>query len=356
MRKIISLLAAVLLCTTLLYPQAAVDIPLILSDGINNPMTLYFGLDLTATNGIDPQLGEGDVSGYPLPPQGIFEVRFDLTPYAGTTLHSYKDYRNAPAFPFTGQRQHRLIWQLGYLGSFLSINYNLPDYAIMQIQDELGGIVVNSPNLTDSGTFIIIPPIYAVRVNITYTNALPVELTSFTGKQEGSTVKLNWTTASEINNKGFDVERKTQNSAWDKAAFIEGYGTTTEIHSYSYTDDLSKTAVTYPLFYRLKQIDYDGTVSYSEELKIEAAFTPTDFVLEQNYPNPFNPTTKIRYSVAEEGLVNLSVYDLMGQKAAELKNEVLQRGNYETVFDASSLSSGVYVYKLNAEGKCSAGR
>ena len=275
-------------------------------------------------------------------------MRFDLTPYAGTTLHSYKDYRNAPAFPFTGQRQHRLIWQLGYLGSFLSINYNLPDYAIMQIQDELGGIVVNSPNLTDSGTFIIIPPIFAVRLNITYTNALPVELTSFTGTREGSTVKLNWTTASEINNKGFDVERKSQNSAWDKAAFVEGYGTTTEIHSYSYTDDLSKTAVTYPLFYRLKQIDYDGTVSYSEELEIEAAFAPADFVLEQNYPNPFNPTTSISYSIPEYSYITIKVFDILGNEIETLVNEQKPAGSYEVTWNAVNYPSGIYFYRLQA--------
>jgi hypothetical protein len=134
--------------------------------------------------------------------------------------------------------------------------------------------------------------------NYLFTNlTVPVELTSFTAAVEGKIVHLNWTTASELNNLGFDIERSVisngvRNLIWEKIGFIEGKGTTTEQQSYSYIDGLTLTPnlnLTNTLHYRLKQIDYDGTSVYSDIVEVEFSFVPSEFILYQNYPNPFNP-------------------------------------------------------------------
>ena len=130
-----------------------------------------------------------------------------------------------------------------------------------------------------------------------YDNIVPVELTSFTASvlQNEKAVQLNWTTATETNNSGFEILRgvypansRTQNdNEWNTIGFVPGFGTTTEPKSYSFTDENVSTGI---YKYRLKQIDFDGTFEYSNEIEVEVDFTPKEFVLYQNYPNPFNPT------------------------------------------------------------------
>lgn len=172
---------------------------------------------------------------------------------------------------------------------------------------------------------------------------IPVELTSFTAEAVGNSVKLNWTTASETNNLGFDVER-SQDDQWQKIGFVDGKGTTTEIRNYSFTD---QDVVSGTYAYRLKQIDFDGTVNYSNTVEVELNGI-TSFSLEQNYPNPFNPTTLISYQLPITGFVNLKVFDVLGNEVTTLVNEYKSAGSYEIEFDAGSLSSGVYFYKLQA--------
>jgi hypothetical protein len=160
---------------------------------------------------------------------------------------------------------------------------------------------------------------------------------------------LEWSTATEINNQGFEVQRlisSSQSSAdnWEKIAFVDGHGTTVENQSYSYTDS-KLVAGTYT--YRLKQIDYNGIFEYSNEISVEIAI-PLEYVLEQNYPNPFNPNTLIKYSVRNDGIVTLEVFNLLGEKVAILVNEIQIAGRYEIDFDASDLSSGIYVYSLKS--------
>jgi photosystem II stability/assembly factor-like uncharacterized protein len=175
---------------------------------------------------------------------------------------------------------------------------------------------------------------------------VPVELTSFTSSVSGSNVLLKWQTASELNNMGFEIERASANTLqeWKKVGFVAGSGTTTEIRSYSYLDNNLKTGTYY---YRLKQIDYDGTFNYSDEIEVEVV-VPFNFALEQNYPNPFNPTTIIRYSVPENSLVNIKVYNIIGQEVAELLNEVKSPDRYEINFEAKGLASGIYLVKMQA--------
>ncbi|MDO8548692.1 MAG: T9SS type A sorting domain-containing protein [Ignavibacteria bacterium] len=173
---------------------------------------------------------------------------------------------------------------------------------------------------------------------------IPVELTSFTGSSFDGNVILNWTTATEINNKIFNVERRKENSDFVTVGFVEGKGTTTERQEYSYIDRYV-TAGKY--FYRLKQIDFDGTFEYSNEIEVDAT-TLLSFSLEQNYPNPFNPSTKITYSIPDKSFVTLKVFDPLGREISQLVNEEKEAGKYEIEFDANNLSSGVYFYKIEA--------
>jgi hypothetical protein len=168
MRKLFSTLLFVALYVTLAYGQAAVDIPFTFGDGISLNNQIRIGLDLTATNGIDPALGESDLP--PFPPAGAFEARFDLTPFAGSPLSSYQDYRPAASFPFSGTVEHRIIWQLGTGATGFTIGYNLPPQATIVIQDIITGTIVNSGTLSGSGSYTITFPITAAKMTVTYTN------------------------------------------------------------------------------------------------------------------------------------------------------------------------------------------
>jgi hypothetical protein len=175
---------------------------------------------------------------------------------------------------------------------------------------------------------------------------IPVELMTFTASVTGSSVALNWSTASEINNLGFDIERKDINSEWEKIGFVAGFGTTTESKTYSFADNDLRNG---NYSYRLKQIDFDGTFEYSKIVEVEINI-PESFELSQNYPNPFNPVTTIEFSLPEDAEnVKLSVYDALGQKVIELVNGSLGIGRYSYQWDASKVASGLYIYKLQTE-------
>jgi hypothetical protein len=190
--------------------------------------------------------------------------------------------------------------------------------------------------------------------NLTFSGDLPVQLTSFTASTTSMATTLNWTTATETNNYGFDVERRiieaessksqNTNTNWSKIGFVAGNGTSNSAHSYSYTD-ASVSSGTYA--YRLKQIDNDGTYKYSNEAEVTLA-VPTVFALNQNYPNPFNPSTVIGYQLPVSGSVTLKVYDVVGREVATLVNETKSAGSYQVTFNASKLASGVYFYKLQS--------
>jgi hypothetical protein len=185
------------------------------------------------------------------------------------------------------------------------------------------------------------------KVWITNLQPVPVELTSFTAEETSDGVLLKWATATETNNYGFEIERSLNGTEFYTVAFVQGAGTTTELKEYFYTDDVEyKGGETF--FYRLKQVDFDGRVQYSDIVEVEFDI-PKDFVLHQNYPNPFNPSTTIKYAVPKTSLVNIKVYDLTGQEVASLVNEVKEAGTYEIKFEARSLASGVYVYRMVAD-------
>jgi hypothetical protein len=176
------------------------------------------------------------------------------------------------------------------------------------------------------------------------TTIVPVELVSFSAFTAADVVTLNWSTSTELNNHGFEIDRSTDKRNWRTIGFREGKGTTSEPQLYSYSDILD--IVSSKLYYRLKQIDFNGEFKYSDIVEVEIA--PSEFTLSQNFPNPFNPTTSIKYQIPELSFVKLKVYDVLGNKVVALVNEEKPAGSYEVEFDASKLVSGIYFYKLQA--------
>lgn len=186
----------------------------------------------------------------------------------------------------------------------------------------------------------------AVKVGLPDLTVLPVELTSFTAIASNNSININWTTATEINNSGFEIQRSIDGSDFNTIGFVKGNGTTTEPKSYTFVDDkLNSTTGTF--YYRLKQVDYNGAFNFSDI--VEVVFDlPSEFALGQNFPNPFNPTTKIKYSVPQLSMVSIVVYGITGEVVATLLNEVKEPGNYDLQFNASQLSSGIYFYRMTA--------
>jgi len=174
---------------------------------------------------------------------------------------------------------------------------------------------------------------------------VPVELTSFTAKSDNNTVTLNWTTATELNNSGFQLER-SNGSEYQTVGFVAGHGTSTNVHNYTFVDQ-NVEAGSYS--YRLKQIDLDGTFEYSNIIEVDVLGL-REFALGQNYPNPFNPSTTINFSLAVDSKVSLKVFNVLGQEVASLVNGQMSAGSQKISFDASSLNSGVYFYRLDADG------
>ena len=172
---------------------------------------------------------------------------------------------------------------------------------------------------------------------------IPVELVSFSASIAQGNVILNWETATEVNNQGFEIERSVSGE-FTSIGFVPGAGTTTEKQSYTFTD---KQVTSGTHTYRLKQIDFDGSYAYSNSIEVDVT-TPLTFNLSQNYPNPFNPTTKINYSVPFDSKVTISVYSVTGELIMELVNDNVSSGSYSVDFDGSNLASGMYIYKMTA--------
>ena len=233
-----------------------------------------------------------------------------------------------------------------------SITPSHPDYshlvAYYKFDEGTGTIAHDSSSAHDNDAVFGNSPTWVVA-------SLPVELTSFTAATNGLNSVLNWKTATEINNSGFEIDRKSMNneqltmSNWTRVGFVAGNGTSNVPHNYSYNEKVA-SAGTYS--YRLKQIDHNGAFKYSQEVMVKVGIAPNVFDLSQNYPNPFNPTTSIQFSVPSDGRVTLKVYNTIGQEVATLFNDVAKAGEYhQAVFDGSRLASGIYFARLDFGGK-----
>lgn len=222
-------------------------------------------------------------------------------------------------------------WYINYLNA----TYNLQGDWALQWKDINGYPRDNTPTI---GAF--------------ESSSVPVELISFTANISEKGILLNWSTATEINNSGFEIQKLQDYKIerlkdWETIGFVPGHGTTTEPKLYSYTDyDISSGTYTY----RLKQIDFDGTYEYSNEIEVEVDFTPKEYMLKQNYPNPFNPSTRISWQSPINSWQTLKIYDVLGNEIATLVDEYKQAGIYEVEWNTSDLPSGIYFYQMKIEG------
>lgn len=177
-------------------------------------------------------------------------------------------------------------------------------------------------------------------------NFIPVELISFTAELINGKAYLHWVTATEVNNQGFEVEISSDNKNFEKIGFVPGYGTSAEQHSYSFEFNNLLSGKNY---FRLRQIDFDGTFEYSSVAEIEG-ITPSEFYLAQNHPNPFNPSTSIQFSLPVEASVNIELFNMLGEKITVITNGEFSTGVHTINFSAKGLTSGTYFYLLKAKG------
>ncbi len=191
----------------------------------------------------------------------------------------------------------------------------------------------------------------------TVPNPVPIQLTSFTGTPQTNGVRLQWTTASEVNNYGFNVQRKRQTEIeWMELpnSFVPGHGTTNEPQNYVFLDGTVRTG---SWQYRLRQVDLDGTSHFTEPINVSVLTSvkevaPIEFALKQNYPNPFNPETTIKFSVETTDRATIEIYNMLGQKIASLFDDVAEAGKYYRVtLNGNNLASGVYLYRLQSGKK-----
>ncbi|MFK7846156.1 MAG: T9SS type A sorting domain-containing protein [Rhodothermales bacterium] len=180
---------------------------------------------------------------------------------------------------------------------------------------------------------------------------LPVELVSFDVLADGTAVYLQWETAGEVNNAGFEVQHKSireleaapvNTTDWETLDFMPGYGTTSDPQSYTYSVTNLPAGVHH---FRLKQIDFDGRIDYSP-IAI-ADLSPTQLPrLMGAYPNPFVPATTIRFSVPEPEHVSITIFDVTGREVHDLVDQFMQAGTYSIPWDATGMASGMYLYRL----------
>ena len=269
----------------------------------------------------------------------LFGVRGIVTDTAGTPLNAFVQILNHDTLN-SGIRTdslngnyHRMLAEGTYTFVFSSPNH---------FPDTISGVTVNNFQTT------------WLNVQLVPENPVPVELITFTAEIKVNDVLLEWRTATETNNRGFEVQRSQKlkvkgQTEWSAIGYLNGKGTTTEVQKYSFTDQDVKPGI---YKYRLKQIDYDGDFKFSEIVEAEVN-PPVEFSLDQNYPNPFNPSTKIKFTIPsvetrDRVSVQMKVYDVLGNEVTTLVNEAKPAGEYEIEWDASGLPSGIYFYQLKA--------
>ena len=343
--------------------EADISIPILVYDNSGNENSsrlLYCGIDSLATDSIDSFLGEywlycpWDLPGFETDciPYDHFEAVLDppIEPDPLSFLFgTWKDFRSG-VIQFSGEKTYRICCGAYQAATAVYISWDFPEGVSGVLQDGFDGLIFTY-QMPDSGSFTHPALIQLLGVGfkliLTFQNTVPVELTTFTANVSENTVNLNWQTATETNNSGFQIERRKtmdeRSEEWNFVCFVSGNGTTTEPQSYSFVDE-NLSSGRYK--YRLKQIDYNGTFTYSNEIEVE--ITPVEFALEQNYPNPFNPNTVISYSLPSSSSVTLKIINSLGQEVVTLVNQKQEAGRYELNFNSTGLASGMYVYKIQA--------
>lgn len=177
---------------------------------------------------------------------------------------------------------------------------------------------------------------------------LPVELEAFTAEQKGVNVLLKWSTVTEVNSFGFEIERKFENGEdndWLKIGFVNSSGNSSSRKEYSFVDNKLNKNGRY--LYRLKEIDTNGEIKILKEISVDVSLK-NKFELAQNFPNPFNPSTVISWFLPEQTVTTIKIYNIIGAEVATLVNESLPAGMHDAKFDAAHLPSGTYIYSIQA--------
>ncbi|HEY4755490.1 MAG TPA: T9SS type A sorting domain-containing protein [Ignavibacteriaceae bacterium] len=335
------------------FPQLfPILIPVSLRNGNNEIINLTAGLHPQATSGLDTTLGE---TIHNFQPPGIFDAAFRyMNSYPDPDQYSRKDIQFGHHLVHGSRRYYFhvqpspdsiVIFEASLPSNiFAEIEYhNQLPYGSIPERKYLGSGIINyqlpKSSLLSYNLFYL---------DIFFDNILPVELLSFEGSAIGNDVHLGWKTATETNNHGFEVQKGMSYSDFITIGFVKGTGTKISSTHYSFTDN---NDVPGKYFYRLKQIDYDGSYKYSNAIEVEINY-PNKFDLVQNYPNPFNPSTKISWQSPVSGWQTLKVFDVLGNEVATLIDEYKPAGKYEVEFNpvetrhGLSLPSGVYFYQL----------
>ncbi len=222
-----------------------------------------------------------------------------------------------------------------YVGSDATINGGSSSF---------NGIVLATTSITLTTGSTVSGRLLANGGAVTINSAvLPVELVALTVTANRKNAVLQWSTATETDNEGFEIDRR-QNQDWQKIGFVAGAGTSSWPRDYSYTDyNLSPGKYGY----RIKQLDRGGSFKYHEATEVEITSSGF-FALESNFPNPFNPSTTFSFSLPANSFVSLTIYDALGREVSVVLSEELPAGNYARQWNAKALPSGVYFYRLVA--------
>jgi hypothetical protein len=269
----------------------------------------------------------------------------------GTVLGQAGTFTEGMTFSYTGENNWidrltnvppaELIFKNQTPDYGCAVAYDAGTYKTIGTSFEFGGLTDGSYPSTKEELMAKIIDFFGLAV-------IPVELVSFDAAVDENGITLSWETATELNNAGFDVERSSDNKNFEKLGFIEGKGTTTEKQEYKFVDSGVKGKGKF--YYRLKQVDHDGTESYSDVLEVDYSVVPTVFSLSQNYPNPFNPMTTIEFGIPKEVKVTLKVYDALGSEVETIVNEEMEAGYYKYQWNGVNFASGVYFYRITAGG------
>lgn len=282
-------------------------------------------------------------------------VTYDNAFVTGGSASEYVSFQVVIEKRSSASQNSRVIFQYDYANTgadFITLynNNTLPTHLVgMNYTGDAGNYAIyrfKSGNTLVADGFLFGSPL-AVAFGPDNTQ-LPVELASFTSSINGNNVNLNWTTVSEVNNTGFEVERKSSvSSQWVKIGFVNGGGTSDNSHAYSYKDNALNSG---SYAYRLKQIDYNGEYEYFNLAGEVLIGIPSKFELSRNYPNPFNPVTKIDYLLPVDSKVEIVLYDMLGREVKIIESSFQSAGYHSVTLNASELSSGAYIYRMNAKG------
>jgi hypothetical protein len=210
---------------------------------------------------------------------------------------------------------------------------------------EIGDVVVDQVRARAEDGRVIV----GTHANGTYSisEPIPVEMAGFDATVKGQSVQLSWKTASETNNAGFEVEHKYRSGDFEKLGYVEGEGTTSKPQSYTYevTSDLDPG----PHRFRLKQVDLDGSSSYSGTQKV--TLSPSGaYSLTGAAPNPFHQSTTMQLTVSESQPVRATVYNTLGQRVRTVLDQELEADQpLDLRLDAQGLASGMYVVRIKGE-------